>query len=354
MSNERGTLQFGIGCFYFTERRGHNSSWEEAVRESLNSLPSVSDAEIDLGILLDQEAKAGPGFYPSRGMLRFRLHVPRKEQERLNSILSHLPNAAEHFIIMIFFRYFEPVAFILPQASSATDTFWGVFAAREYLEKEFSRQDLPAEMHMISPTPFHADLSVKAADIDQDFELVRSPGKGREEFTFLYSKESFSSPEMAAVTLIDRISDELSLFYSFNSTQEDRWRERNELVALVQNLIDIYQAKDFKARLRRMFTSSAKIRRVALKAVITEYQLQGDERTSRNEMDELYSRGVTPYFRDFLESEVASRHESEILAARETISILDQARQKQIEVSSLFFSAIAGGLAGALVSLLAH
>jgi hypothetical protein len=71
-------------------------------------------------------------------------------------------------------------------------------------------------------------------------------------------------------------------------------------------------------------------------------------------MDELYSRGVTPHFRDFLESEVASRHESEILAARETISILDQVRQKQIEVSSLFFSAIAGGLAGALVSLLAH
>jgi hypothetical protein len=112
----------------------------------------------------------------------------------------------------------------------------------------------------------------------------------------------------------------------------------------VQNLIDIYQAKGFKARLRRMFASSAKIRRVALKAVLTEYQSQGDERTSRNEMDELYSRGVTPHFRDFLESEVASLHESEILAARETISILDQARQKQIEVSSLFFSAIAGGL----------
>ncbi len=233
--------------------------------------------------------------------------------------------------------------FILPQASSDTDTFWGVFAARKYLEKEFSRRDLPAEMHVVGPTPFHADLSVKAADIEQDFELVLSPGKGSDKFTFLYSKESFSSPEIAAVTLIDRISDELSLFYSFNSTQEGRWRERNELVALVQNLIDIYQAKGFKARLCRMFTSSAKIRRVALKAVIAEYQSQGDERTSRDEMDELYSRGVTPYFRDFLESEVASRHESEILAARETISILDQARQKQIEVSSLFFSAIAGG-----------
>jgi hypothetical protein len=97
----------------------------------------------------------------------------------------------------------------------------------------------------------------------------------------------------------------------------------------VQNLIDIYQAKGFKARLRRMFASSAKIRRVALKAVLTEYQSQGDERTSRNEMDELYSRGVTPHFRDF--SKARLRHVTRVkywLLEKRSLSWIKHAKNK--------------------------
>jgi len=71
-------------------------------------------------------------------------------------------------------------------------------------------------------------------------------------------------------------------------------------------------------------------------------------------MNELYSEGAVPYFKDFLESEVSADRTNILLAAKEIVSVLDQARQRQIEITSLFFSAIAGGLAGALVSLLVH
>src|SRR6266851_4765792 len=80
MVEEKESLKFGIGCFYFTERPGHNLPWKEAVSESLASLQGISDVQFNLGVLLEQEAKAGPGFYPTRGMLMFRLHVPREEQ----------------------------------------------------------------------------------------------------------------------------------------------------------------------------------------------------------------------------------------------------------------------------------
>ncbi len=354
MADEDECLYFGIGCLYFTARPGQDLSWEEAVKESLNSLARVSDVEVDLGVLLDAEAQAPAGWYPTRGMLRFHLYIPLEEQKELHELLRHVPLNAEYFVVMVHFRYFEPVAFILPQGAPSNDGTSAAVVVREYLHREFSRQELPAVLHVIGPTPFHADLCVRPAAIDKDFELVRTPGRGYDEFAFLYSRDSFSSVALAAVTLFDNINDELSLFYSMLTRRADRLRERHELLALVQNLIQIYQAKGFTARTRRVFTSSTRIRRVALKAVNAEYQSQDDEQTLHEQMDELYSARAAFYFKDYLESEVASHHTAELLAAKEMVSLLDQARQRQIEVTSLFLSAIAGGLAGTLVSLLIH
>jgi hypothetical protein len=156
------------------------------------------------------------------------------------------------------------------------------------------------------------------------------------------------------VTLFDSVSDELSLYYSLVSSRQDRGREGDEISILTQNLINIYQAKGFKARMRRIFTSSMKIRQVALRIVNAEYRAQAEDELSRHQLDELYSMGAVPYFKDFIERETASDNASRILAAKEIVSLLDQARERQIEVTSLFLSAVAGGLAGALVSLLIH
>jgi len=139
-----------------------------------------------------------------------------------------------------------------------------------------------------------------------------------------------------------------------NSGQENRRRQSIEITALTQALIDVYQDKSLRARVLRVVTSSTKIRRVALKAVLAEYQLQDDERMARREIAELYASGIIPYFRDLIEGEVKSDYIGQVAAAKEVVSLLDQARQRQVEMTSLFLSAIAGGLAGTLVSLLIH
>jgi len=105
--------------------------------------------------------------------------------------------------------------------------------------------------------------------------------------------------------------------------------------------------------MRRMITSSMKIRQVALMAVSAEYQAQTDEQYARHQLDELYSKGTAPNFKDFIEGEVVAGT-AQISAAKEIVSLLDQARERQIELTSVFLSAVAGGLAGTLVSLLIH
>jgi hypothetical protein len=355
MSARDECMRFGIGCLYFAVGAGCESPWKDAVKESLASIPRVSDVEIDLGIVLAQEATAGEGYYPTRGMLRFRLHVPLVEQKELHGLLQHITGTAEHFIVMVYFRYFEPVMFVLPEASTSwKDTFLSVIIVREYLQREFDRRKLPADIRVIGPTPLHANSCVQAGVIDGDFELVRVPSMADDRFTFLYSAERFSSSAMAAVTLFDSISHELSLYYSLVSSRDDRGQEGNEISVLIQKLINIYQAKGFKARMRRVSTSSMKIRQAALMIVNAEYAAQADDQFARRQLDELYSMGIVPYFKDFIEGEVASGNTGRISAAKEMVSLLDQARERQIEVMSLFLSAVAGGLAGALASLLIH
>jgi len=97
-----------------------------------------------------------------------------------------------------------------------------------------------------------------------------------------------------------------------------------------------------------------KIRQVALSIVNAEYRAQTDEQNSRHQLDELYATGTVSYFKDFIESELTSVNTSQILAAKEIVSLLDQARERQIGVTSLFLSAVAGGLTGAVVTLLIH
>lgn len=354
MASSHKPVPFGIGCIYFELNDRGNPPWKDAVLSALSSVPGIYGVEVDLGVVLPQEAQAGTGYYPTRGMLRFCLHVPA-EQQREFFLPGGFRGNAERFTVFTYFRYFEPVTFVIPQEStSVRDAVSGVLLLRQYLERHFLGKNYPVDLRIVGPSPFHVDACTKPGRTSKEFELSRAPGKAHDDYSFIYSKRRFSSSLLAAVYLFERISDELSLFYALISRQEERRIQSFEIAMLTQGLINIYQDRSLKARTRRVVTSSVKIRRVILKVVLAEYQSRDDERVARRQIEELYASDTVPYFKDFLEHEVDSNDASQISAAKEVVSLLDQARQRQIATTALFLSAIAGGLAGALISLLVH
>jgi len=124
----------------------------------LAPIPGVSDVEVDLGVVLPQEAAAGAGYYPTRGMLRFRLYFPVDEQKKLAEFIQFIAGAADNFVVMVLFRYLEPVMFVIPDGSASwRDTFSGVVVVRGYLQREFSCRELPVDIRVIGPTPLHVD-----------------------------------------------------------------------------------------------------------------------------------------------------------------------------------------------------
>ena len=354
MTNDQKPVPFGIGCVIFELNDRGNPPWQEAVASTLSAIPGIYDVKFELGIVLPQEAQAGSGYYPTRGMLMFRLHVPA-DQKRDFFLPDPFQTDVEDFTIFTYFRYYEPVTFVIPQGStSVRDAVSGVMLLTQYLQRQFAERDYPVDLRVVGPSPFHVDSCVKPGRTNQDFELSRGPSHGYDEFSFIYSKKRYKSSSEAAVHLFASISEELSLFYSLMSRQLDSGAESHQITTLTQALVDIYQDSSFKARVLRVITSSAKMRRVTLKAVLAEYEARNDERAARRQIQELYESDAVPYFKDFLENEVDSNYTSHIAAARDVVSLLDQARQRQVATTSLFLSAIAGGLAGALISLLVH
>ena len=63
---------------------------------------------------------------------------------------------------------------------------------------------------------------------------------------------------------------------------------------------------------------------------------------------------MTPFFKIYVENEMSDQSSGVVAGAREVTALLDAARARQVEVTSLFLSALAGGLAGALVTVLIH
>jgi len=147
---------------------------------------------------------------------------------------------------MVYFRYYEPVAFVLSEApTSWRDTFSGVIVVREYLAREFSKRRLPADIRVIGPTPLHADSCVQASDIDNRFDLVRVPSKGMTISRSSTLPTDFHRQQWRSDAFRHHY-DELSLYYSLVSARSDRGREGAEISILTQNLMDIYQAKGFR------------------------------------------------------------------------------------------------------------
>jgi hypothetical protein len=354
MATEDRQVWFGIGCVYFTAGAEGNKTWKDMVIESLAKIPSVSDVEVDLQFPED-ELEASPGSYPMGGMLRFHLHVSLSEQKGLDKFLERIPMTTEDFTVLMYFQYYGPVTFVLPQlAESSNDASSSIIAVREYLKRELSQRQLPVKLTTIGPSPFHADACIESADIAEKFRLERIPSRAFDKLIFSYSERDFESSEYALITLLDDISDELSFYYSLVRRRLDRMHDSDRIAEMARELLDIYEATGFKAKMQRIFVSSAKIRRVALRAVAAQYEAQDDELSSRRSMDELYSSDLEPYFTDYIEEEIGTDYANDILGAKEVVSLLDQARERQIQVTSLFLSAIAGGLAGALVSVLIH
>jgi hypothetical protein len=355
---EGDSLIFGVGCFYFGVKPADIDHWEEHVAETLNHLPRVTDIQITSEIESGWTSIEGNAF-PIEGYVEFKIEIPLPLQRQLLGKIhteQRESYSIESYRVFMFYEYDGPVAFVVPDHPSAVilDSSGSIIIVREYLTKELSTGSEHVTFGIVAPTTFHGHFAVV---LNKQAELVlldRTASRGYDDFVFSCTVNVFSSAVEAAEYLFDKIKDELVFFYYLRERHHDRLRAAEEISALTGDLIGIYEGEGIRVRLRRLLTSNSKMRYLSIRALTAEYDAQVKSAADARKKDELYSSDITPYFTGEIESVMSEDFSGVLSGARDVASLLSEVRARQVEVTSLFLSAVAGGVAGALISLLVH
>lgn len=351
------SLIFGVGCLYFGVKAKEIDGWEERVTEALNHLPRVSDIDVSADMSNGYRSIEQDTF-PISGYVSFKIEIPSPLQRQLVRVISdrHESYSIQAYRVFMLYEYYGPVAFVVADDPSATilNSAESVIIIREYFKKELSGGRGGAEFGFVGPAPFHGDFSIELHEQDELVLLERTPSRGYDEFVFSCSASDFTSAAEAAEHVFSEISDELTFFYYLKVRRNNRMYAAEEVQALTGNLVRIFEENGVRARARRLFTTNSKMRYLALKALTAEYDAQVNAAADARNKDEIYASDVNPYFSREIEDVITEDFSSVLSGAKDVASLLSEVRARQVEITSLFMSAVAGGVAGALISLLVH
>jgi len=354
----KDSLIFSVGCLYFGVRAKEIHGWEEHVTEMLNRLPRVSDINVSADVARGWKTIGGITF-PIEGYVDFKLTIPLPLQRQLlTRVLSEHSKSysIETYRVIMFYEYHGPVAFVIIDDSSAElwDSSDSTVIVREYLKKELPANPDSVKFGFVGPSPFHGDFAVELNEQAEPVLFERTASRAYDDFVFNCSASVFTSAADAAEHVFSEIKDELSFYYYLMDRRNERLRDAGEVNELTGDLVSIYEKKGMRAWARRLFTSSSKTRHLALKALTAEYDAKVKASEDARKKDEIYSSDVIPYFSDEIANVMLEDYSGVISGAREAASLLSEVRARQVEITSLFMSAVAGGVAGALISLLVH
>jgi hypothetical protein len=344
-------LSFGIGCIYFYIESGNILEWEPSVRSTLEAIPSITNLAVSRSepITVKENNK-----YPAAAVISFDVTIPSRIREQI-LILWRYPNIGERFKVIIIYELFHPVIFVVQEEGDKLDGgSSSVILVREFLKRELEARPGAAKLRSLGPSPFHVDASLEPAEQSEDFTLNRVRRRGYDRYGFRYSEESFPSSHEAAARLFSVLAYELAVYYDLIETRNNRAAAIREIARETQELIQRQEKGGIFNRVAYFFTSGSMMQRISLKSLRAEYDLQRGTSEAQGAIDNLYSSDQFPCFRDYLEQEAQSPHADVISNTKDIVSLLSQGRSQQVQVASLFLSALAGGLAGALVSIFVH
>jgi len=345
-------LYVGIACFYFSTSPNKLSTWAGNVRSRLASISSLSEIEV-AGDGSSGHVFMNNGVVPIHGRVSFKVEIPMEIQATYMGGLA-IDLEVEKFWVHTLYERYGPVTYVVSEATSdpLVDASDHVVVVREYLKDQLARDADSIYFNILAPSPFHADLSLTIGHEKKQLSGRRTPTGTFDKFEFTASSELYGDTEDAVPDFLYQLSSELSLYYKLAAAYEKRLRAVMEINRLTERLLAIYETSSVKAWLVRTFTFSSRMRHLALVAIKEQYDNQAEATRSREEIEGIYATGIEPHFKDYLMTEMSKNFTDNVSAAREIASLLDQARGRQIGTIALFFSALAGGLAGALVSLL--
>jgi len=370
-------IPFGIACFHFgiamnPPFRFTGEKYIAELRKFLESIPNIEQISITDIDDVDQippqdidekieDIHETRGVFPNWefGEIGFTLHIPERIQRQ---ILPSSEICTERFEVSINYCFDMPVTFIKPiNPTEMCRPSDAVILVREFLDQQFiNAKSEYIRFEVLGPSPFHADCYIQP---DQDLDLNESglgfrsedvtAEAGYDELIFYYDAEMFENEKDAEDSIFHGLILELSFFYEiiqWRAIKIGKWEQIDEML---RDVLLIDRKKNAWDRfLEFVYYSGKKIKDLFIAIAIFERDLIFVKETMRRDYKDVYSERWSSHFKNFIDKEMK---EDETYPTKELIqllSYLEDKRTKNMELITMFISAIIGGGIGALITLL--
>ncbi|WP_447902738.1 hypothetical protein [Pseudomonas serbica] len=358
---------FGIGCFHFGYNPGvptiyKTSEYIMALKESLNSLSSVSNLEVRYHDkfegsyeLLEMPPDLSDGNfcpYIQSLVINFNLYIPRRVQaEVISEPESYLRSSSEHFKVRMLNHYYGPLVFIECVDADRDSPSQSVRVLREFLDREFKKITNGITFECIGPSPFHGDFYVQCdTGNGGEVSLETNVKKGYDEFIFTVSNGRAKPNDKDMVDVYRLIDDEMSIFYEL---QRARVRLSRKWTEITDAWSSLKISADARFSIFRVF-DRFKVHSTSKQLISDAYSFRVECELQQQQVESMlkftYGKGVLRYFESYLVGKSEQSPDYPIESILSWAQHVNQASFKSAEIVAVMSSAILGGVIGALIT----
>jgi hypothetical protein len=185
-------ISFGVGCFHFWPTAIPPftltiDEYADQLRETLESIPTISNIEIDADSATPDvpvtekllTLSDGEDFLPHPAFLdiSFDVYIPYRIQEEITDEITTDRTLTENFRVHIRYDYEAPLVFVeLLNPSKLPDPSQAVQVVREYLNRQVNCSLRKVRFDALGPSPFHADFYIRPHEGEDliGFEILQN------------------------------------------------------------------------------------------------------------------------------------------------------------------------------------
>ena len=369
-ADEEENIPFGIACFHFgigkePPFRYTDEQYIADLHKALESIPnieqiSITDIQVGENPPEDIEEKI-PDIHEVRGVfpnwefgkIEFSLYIPDRIQRQIRPFSDV---CTERFRISIKYGYDMPVTFIEPiNPIGECIPSTAVIIVREFLEQQFQNlgsSDIRFEA--LGPSPFHADCYIKCMDTRSNHKFISQDATtefGYDRLLFYYNDEYFGNDEDARDCIFFEIFLELSFFYEIIQSQSIKLRKWEQIDEMLRNIIPFPQKKPIWDKFLEYIRYSGKIKELFIAIAIFERDMIFVDESLKTDYKDLYSERWMSHFKNIIDVKIKENETYPTKELIQLLSYLEENRAKNMELITMFLSAIIGGVMGALITL---
>jgi hypothetical protein len=363
-------ISFGVGCFHFwpTAKPPFTlkiDEYSEHLRETLESIPTVSNIEIDVDPTTPEihvtekllTLSEGEDFLPHPSFLdiSFDVYIPYRIQEEITDEITSQKTKTENFTVHIRYAYEAPLTFVeLLNPLEAPDPSQGVQIVREYLNREINSSVSKVRFEALGPSPFHADFYICPQDGEDfnEFEVLQTLSRGYDKIKFLYNVGEFTSLSSAKLELFSRLEDELGFYYHLVSSRLKANADWSDVTDNLAKLIDVQGKRKLSQRVLNVFRRGRYINQLFTAMV----SLEANQIFRRHLIDEgyrgIYATNEPTYLQFYVDNCLKELITYPTQQIGDVARFLEGRRSKTIELAILLLAALLGGAAGSLLTML--